>query len=491
MRGDGFMNLSEFASYDGLGLAELVKNKQVTPKELVQLSIKAINELNPDLNAVVSILEEQAINEIESGLPKGSFTGVPFLIKELVLHAKDVPTSMGSRLAENAVFPIDSELMARFRKAGFVTVGTTTTPEFGYNAATEAVLYGPTRNPWNLNHSPGGSSGGSAASIAAGIVPVAHANDGGGSIRIPASCSGLIGLKPTRGRIPAGPFNSEPLNGIAIEFALTKTVRDTAHLLDAVSGPDIGCYGWPEAPSEEYKRLIEKPVKPLKIAWTGRPATGVAVDEECIQALHETVQLCRDLGHIVVEDTPKYNAEQFGLATLNIWTANIYKMIEGAAKLTGKIPTEKNIEAAIWQCYLYGREMRASDLLEAIETNATVSRTVGHFFTDYDVLLSPTIATLPAEIGVLNANNPNIDAKQWTEQIFTYAPFTNLFNATGQPSISLPLKTSKNGLPIGMQFTGRFADEATLLQLASQLEKATPWKDKRPNIHVSNITNTI
>lgn len=485
------MNISEFSTYDGLGLAELVKNRQVKPEELIQLSIKAIKALNPDLNAVVSILEEEAMNEITAGLPEGDFKGVPFLIKELVLHAKNVPISMGSRLAEDTVFPIDSELMARFRKAGFVTVGTTATPEFGYNAATEAVIYGPTRNPWNLNHSPGGSSGGSAAAISSGITPVAHANDGGGSIRIPASCSGLVGLKPTRGRIPAGPYNSEPLNGIAIEFALTKTVRDTVFLLDAVSGPDIGCYGWPETPSDEYKQVIKKPVKPLKIAWSGKPATGVPVNDEVIKALHETVLLCEDLGHTVVEATPTYDVEPFSLATLRIWTANIYHMIEGAAKLSGRTPSEHNIEAAIWQCYLYGKDMKASELLEAIDTNAMVSRQVGHFFTEYDVLLTPTMASLPVEIGFLNANNPSLDAKQWTEQIFTYAPFTNLFNTTGQPAISLPLKMSRNGLPIGMQFTGRFADEATLLQLATQLEMALPWKARKPIIHTSKISNIV
>ncbi|MEH6941686.1 amidase [Bacillus sp. JJ722] len=483
------MNVSEFSSYDGLGLAELIKNKQVNPEELVHYSIKAIKELNPDINAVVTVLEEEAINEIKRGLPNGPFTGVPFLIKELVLHAKNIPTSMGSRIAEGITFPIDSELMKRFRNAGFVTVGTTTTPEFGFNASTESILYGPTRSPWNVNHSPGGSSGGSAAAIASGIVPVAHANDGGGSIRIPASCSGLVGLKPTRGRIPAGPYNSEPLNGIAIEFALTKTIRDTAHLLDAVSGPDIGCYSWPESPSEAYKTLINKPVRPLKIAWTAKPVSGAPVDEECVKALNETVQLCTDLGHILVEDSPQYEVEPFSLATLRIWTANIYKMIENAAQLTGKTPSEKNIEATTWQCYLYGREMKASQLLEAIETNATISRTVGHFFTDYDVLLSPTLATLPAEIGYLNANNSSINAQQWTDQIFTYAPFTNLFNATGQPSISLPLKTSVSGLPIGMQFTGKFADEATLLQLACQLEKAHPWKNRKPLIHSTRIAS--
>lgn len=481
------MNLSEFSSYDGLGLAELVKNKQVKSEELVQLSIKAIKEINPDLNAVVSTLEEEAMKEINSGLPEGSFKGVPFLIKEVGLHAKDIPSRMGSRLGEDFVLPLDSELMARFRKAGFVTVGTTTTPEFAYNATTESIFYGPTHNPWNVNHSPGGSSGGSAAAVASGITPVAHANDGGGSIRIPAACCGLVGLKPTRGRIPTGPINGEHINGLGVEFALTKTIRDTAHLLDAVSGPDIGCYGWAEQPAEEYKNIIEKPIRPLKIAWTGIPVSGAPVDEENIKALHETVQLLKDLGHTVVEASPQYDPEALNLATLRIWTANIYSMVEGVANATGKTASDENIEAAIWKCYLYGKELRASELIEAININSMISRQVGQFYTEFDVLLTPTIATLPAELGILNANNPSIDAKEWTEQIFTYAPFTNVYNATGQPSISLPLKISRSGLPIGMQFTGKYADESTLLQLGAQLEEAMPWKDIKPKIHASTI----
>lgn len=481
------MNLQEYARYDGLGLAELVKKKEVKSEELVELAIQAIKELNPKINAVNQILEEEALQEARGSLPDGPFKGVPFLIKELVLHAKNVPVNMGSRLAEGIVYPVDSELMARFRKAGFVTVGTTNTPEFGYNATTEAIYHGPTRNPWNLDHSPGGSSGGSAASVAAGITPIAHGNDGGGSIRVPASCSGIIGLKPTRGRIPTGPFIGEPLNGLGIEFALTKTIRDTAHLLDAVCGPDPGAYSYVSRPTESYQEVIQKEVRPLKIAWSGKPRSGVPVDEECLEALYETVKLCEELGHTVVEDSPEYDAELLSKANLTIWTANIYHMIEGAAKAAGRTPSEENIEAAIWQCYLYGKELKASDLLEALDMNNLVSRSVGQFFTKYDVFLTPVIATLPATIGVLNANNPNIDAKEWTEQIFTYAPFTGLFNTTGQPSISLPLHFSKNGLPIGMLFTAKLGDEATLLQLGAQLEQAKPWKNKIPSVHVSKI----
>ncbi|MFF5995006.1 amidase [Lysinibacillus sp. KU-BSD001] len=483
------MNLQEYASYDGLGLAELVKNKQVTPKELVQLAIQGIEKVNPTINAVVSVLEEQADNAITNLDETQPFAGVPFLIKELVLHAEGVPHSMGSRIAENTVVPVDSELMKRFKKAGLVLSGTTTTPEFGYNAATEAVVYGPTRNPWDPNFSPGGSSGGSAAAVASGIVPIAHANDGGGSIRIPASCSGLVGLKPTRGRIPEGPFNSELLNGIAIEFAVTKSIRDTAALLDQVAGPDIGSYSKLEMNHAPYGNLIQTQVRPLKIAWTTEPNSDVHVDPECVEAVHKTVQLLKELGHEVVEARPKYEQAAFAKATVNIWTANIYMMIQGAAASSGLKPSPEYIESAIWKCYEYGRELKASELLEATAVNAGVSRQVATFFEDYDVLLSPTIATLPAKIGELNANNPSIDAVEWTEQIFTYAPFTNLFNATGQPSLSLPIAMSKTGLPIGLQFTGKFADELTLLQLGKQLEEAVPWKDRIPTIHVSKPIN--
>ncbi|MGE7953278.1 amidase [Lysinibacillus xylanilyticus] len=478
------MNLQEYASYDGIGLAELVKTKQVTPHELTKLALQGIEKVNPSINAVASVLEEQADKAISTLNDNQPFAGVPFLIKEVVLHAEGVPHSMGSRVAENAVMSVDSELMKRFKNAGFILSGTTTTPEFGYNAATEAVIYGPTRNPWNLNHSPGGSSGGAAAAVASGIVPIAHGNDGGGSIRIPASCSGIVGLKPSRGRVPMGPYNSEALNGLAIEFAQTKTIRDTATLLDQVAGPDLGCYSIIQSPEMPYSKAIQQKVRPLKIAWTTETNSGAFVDPECIEAVHKAVKLLEELGHEVVEARPVYDEAPFSRATVNIWTANIYKMIVGAAELTGKTPSRDNIEAAIWQCYEYGKNLKASALLEAINTNALVSRQVATFFEDYDVLLSPTIGTLPAKIGELNADNPNISAIEWTEQIFTYAPFTNLFNATGQPSLSLPLAMSASGLPIGLQFTGRFADELTLLQLGKQLEESAPWKDRKPPVHV-------
>jgi amidase len=320
--------------------------------------------------------------------------------------------------------------------------------------------------------------------VAAGIVPLAHANDGGGSIRIPASCCGLVGLKPTRGRVPTGPDYGELLNGIAVEFALTRSVRDAAALLDVVAGSDTGCYAWAEPPKIPFaKEAVSPPVK-LRIAWMDKALTGVPVDQECVDALHDTVKLCEELGHEMVEAAPEIDVEAHSLATLRVWGSNLANMMDGVAALLERTPSEENLEAASWACYQYGKGLAATELLQALDIFTLVSRSVGAFFENYDVLLSPTTAHPPLPLGELNQNASGLSAEQWTNQIFAYAPFTNLFNTTGLPAISLPLAWSKDGLPIGMQFAGRFADEATLLKLAGQLEEARPWKDKRPSVHV-------
>ncbi|MGG4194710.1 amidase family protein [Paenibacillus jamilae] len=480
------MKLSEYASYDGLGLAELVKRGEVTPQELTALACEAIRLVNPQLNVMAVSMQELAEKESKSALPNGPFTGIPFLVKDSTLHAAGVPLNSGSRLGEGMIYPYDSEMMRRFRQAGLVTLGSTTAPEFGFNVTTEAVLYGPTRNPWNPDRSPGGSSGGSAAAVAAGIVPIAHANDGGGSIRIPAACSGLVGLKPTRGRTPNGPDNGEVLSGLGIQFAVTKTVRDAAALLDAVAGPDPGAYAWAERPSRPFSaELAEEPGR-LRIAWTGKPYSGTPVDAECLRVLHETVGLCEELGHELVEVLPEVDYEALFVATMHIWAANTYHGIERLAKTLNRKPSEHNLEATILKAYQYGATLTAHDLLNALDISTQASRSVGRFFEQYDVLLSPTIASVPFPLGELNANNPDIDLRSWTEQVFTRAPFTSLFNTTGQPAVSLPLGWSVDGLPIGMQFAGRFADEATLLRLSAQLEAARPWNHKRPVIHAAN-----
>lgn len=483
------MNLKEFSQYDALGLAQLVKEGKVTPKELVDLAIEGIEKTNPEINAVISVLKDEAYKAIEEGLPEGDFQGVPLLIKEIVLHAANVPHSSGSKFAENIVVPIDSYLMEYFRKAGFVLVGTTTTPEFAYNATTESVLNGATHNPWALGHSSGGSSGGAAASVAAGIVPIAHGNDGGGSIRIPAANCGVIGLKPSRGRVSMGPFNAEALAGNGIEFALTKTIRDTAALLDAVSLEKPGEYCY--APNPEgyasFKDAIKEPVRKLRIAYTTENAGGSKPSDDVVKTLNETVELLRSLGHEVVEEAPQYDGEAYLNALHKMWTVSVNHMIHAVADLTGRVPSAENLEAMNWQTYLEGEEISAPDYCAATDVLHNVTRQVGKLFENYDVLLTPTMAAEATKFGVLDANNPN----QTTEQFFRkmlgeVAPYTALFNTTGQPAITLPLHESANGLPLGMQFVGHAGAEATLLQLGEQLEKAIPWTDRKPVVHVSN-----
>jgi amidase len=453
------ISLTDYTSYDGLGLAALVARKEVTAKELLDTALAAVAKVNPKLNAVLQTLPEMAAAEIAANPPTGPFAGVPFVIKELVLHAKNVRLDSGCRLAQGMVPTADTELMARFRRAGLVLMGTTQTPELGYNPTTETVLFGPVHNPWDLTRSAGGSSGGSGAAVAAGIVPVAHANDGGGSIRIPAACNGLVGLKPTRDRTPTGPDYADPLCGLAIEFAVTRTVRDTAALLDAVAGPDVG------APAT--------------------PASGEKIDPECVKAVHETVRTLEGLGHTLIEGGPKYDWDEFLNNVHLIWAAFTALSVDSAAKALGRKPGPDNLEAVTLACYEEGKRITALELLYAQAHGNMLSRSVGAFFETVDALVTPTIARPAIQLGILNQNKKVETAMEWTREVFAYCPFTPLFNSTGQPAISLPLYETPAGVPVGVQIAGRFGDEATLIRLASQLEEARPWSKRKPSVHAA------
>lgn len=480
------ISLNDYASYDGLGLAELVARKDVTPQELVDTAVAAIEKVNPHLNGVLQILADQAATAIRSGLPAGPFTGVPFLIKELVIHAKGVRCDMGSRLAQGYIPKEDSELMARFRRAGFVLSGTTQTPELGFSPTTETVLFGPVHNPWKEGHSAGGSSGGSAASVAAGIVPVAHANDGGGSIRVPASCNGLVGLKPSRDRVPTGPDFSDPLCGLACEFVVSRSVRDSAALLDIVAGADVGAPGLPVPPARSYRESAATPPGNLRIAWTTTPASGEKVDPECERAVHSTVRVLEDLGHTLVEGQPAYDWDEFLENVHVIWTAYNAMAVQGLAEQMDRAPGRETLEAITLACCEDGQRYSAVDLLKAMEHGGQLSRLVGRFFQDIDLFVTPTMARRPAPHGEISQNRDGMTAMEWTRRVFSdYVPFTPLFNSTGQPAISLPLHWSADGLPVGVQFVAPLGDEATLLRIATQLEEACAWADKRPTTHVS------
>ncbi len=478
------ISIDEYAKYDGLGLAELVAKKEVTPQELADTALAAVERVHPKLNAVLQRLPEEARAAIARGVPEGPFRGVPFLIKELVLHAKGVRLDSGCKLAQGFVPKEDTELMARFRRAGLVLVGTTQTPELGYNPTTETTLYGPVHNPWDPARSAGGSSGGSGAAVAAGIVPVAHANDGGGSIRIPASCNGLVGLKPTRDRIPTGPDYADPLCGLAIEFAVSRSVRDTAALLDAVAGPDPGAPSVCVPPARPFREeLAAKPGR-LRIAFSTRPVSGRRADPECERAVLETAKLLESLGHEVLEDAPRYDWDRFLDTVHVIWTAFTALSMDGLAGALGRTPTPDSVEAVTWKCYEDGKRFSALDLLAALDHHNAVSRQVAPFFQDVDAFLTPTLARPPAPLGEIDQNKAGLSAIDWTRQVFEYVPFTALYNTTGQPAISLPLHFTPQNVPIGVQFAGRFGEESTLLRLASQLEQARPWRDKRPGLHV-------
>ncbi|MFZ0565926.1 MAG: amidase family protein [Chlamydiales bacterium] len=486
MENTDLLSLNEYAQYDGLGLADLVARKEVTPEELVATAILAIEKVNPQLNAVLQVLSDQAIAEARGSLPQGPFTGVPFLIKELLLHAKGIRCEMGSRLAQGFRTHSDTELMARFRRAGFVLTGTTQTPEFGYSPTTETVLFGPVHNPWKHGYSAGGSSGGSGASVAAGIVPVAHGNDGGGSIRIPASCNGLVGLKPSRDRIPTGPDYSDPTCGLVCEFVLSRSVRDSAALLDVVAGADAGAPGLPVPPLRPYRDEVGADPGKLRIAWTTIPASGEKCHPECEKAVHNIVKLLEELGHTVEEKSPQYDWEEFLENIHVIWTVNNAILVEDLAKKMGRLPGPDTLESVTLACWEDGKKFSALDLLKSMEYGGRLSRVVGRFFEDIDIFVTPTLAKPPVPHGEMDQNRKGMTAMEWTRHIFSYIPFTPLCNTTGQPAISLPLHWSADGLPIGVQFAGHFGDEAGLFRLAAQLEKAKPWASKKPSICVAS-----
>lgn len=473
------MHVSEYMEYDAVGLAQLIKSGQVSAQEVEHLARQRILAVNPTLNALVGDLFEEALPASTSG----PLAGVPFVVKDLSLHAAGVRTGMGSRLTgEGIVFPHDTDLMTRFKQAGLVTLGRTMTPEFGFNATAEPLANGPTHNPWNPARSSGGSSGGSAALVAARAVPVAHGTDGAGSLRIPAAWCGLIGLKPTRGRTPPGPDSDERLSGLGVDFALARTVRDVAALLDAVNGPGVGDKYTAAPPERPYAQEVGAPPGQLRIAMTTQAWSGVPVDREYADTVSTVCRELAALGHNVEEASPQLAWEAFVDANIPLWTASVADSALGLAQARGVEPGPDVLEAVTLASVEYGRQLTAVDLLRALKLCGAITRGVSPFFHTYDVLVTPTVAGPPPLLGYLNQNDPDLDPRGWLNKLFALIPFTPLFNMTGQPAISLPLGQSSEGLPIGVQLVARYGDEATLLRLAAQLEQALPWKQRRPSL---------
>jgi amidase len=472
------MRAEEFAGYDGLGLAKLVRDGEVSPAELLDVAIARVEACNPELNAVVSRLYDQARAAIAGGLPDGPFRGVPYLLKDLGAHYAGAVTSFGSALFKDFVVDHDSEITVRLKRAGLVIFGKTNTPEMGLAPSTEPRLFGPTRNPWRLTLSAGGSSGGAAAAVAGGMVPMAHASDGGGSIRIPASCCGLFGLKPTRARNPMGPDLGEGWGSASTAHAVTRTVRDSAALLDATSGPDVGDPYWAPPPARPFLDEVGRDPGRLRIALTTKPWNGQPVDAECAEAAVAAARLCERLGHHVEEARPEIDAKAHGSATFTLVCANVRASLEARTAALGRELTGSDVERLTWARATDGHRARASDYARSVIVIHRVGRQVARFFTRYDVLLTPTMCQPPRPLGVLDLMTE--DEEAYTQALLGCIAFTSVFNSAGNPAVSVPLGWSRAGLPLGVQFAAPFGDEATLFRLGAQLEAAQPWFDRRP-----------
>jgi len=478
------MSFAEYARYDGLGLAELVRKGEVTPAELAEAAIARIEKHNPQLNAVIYKMYEQGretaarLGAARGGT--GAFHGVPFLLKDILGNYAGVPTTAGCRFMAGIPATRDDTLVVRYKAAGLIALGKTNAPECGILPITEPALYGPCHNPWSPQHSTGGSSGGSAAAVAAGIVPLAHANDGGGSIRIPAACCGLVGLKPTRARNPMGPDIGDFAGGLAVDHVVSRTVRDCAAALDATHGPEPGDPYYAPAVTRPFLEEARTAPGRLRIAFTTKSPSGTALHPECVTAVERAAKRLEELGHIVEEAAPSIDYGMLTGAFLTVFTSAHAMVIDGFAMMHGRIPTEKDFEGMTWGFYQQGKQIPATQYLISMAMLQIASRQIGRFHETYDCWVTATLGAPPIMIGTIDINEP--DPMKGLQPVIEYVPFTPMQNATGQPAISLPLHWSADGLPVGVMFTGRFGDEATLLRLAGQLEQACPWRDRRPPI---------
>lgn len=479
----GYVAFTEYADYDGVGLAALIGSKKISATEALEAAIGLAEKHNPALNAIILKLYDQARARAKARLPKGPFTGVPFLMKDILGGMAGVPTRQGSAYMPAFAAMYDSTLTQRFLKAGLVPFGKTNVPEFGLLPIAESTLYGPARNPWNTDHTPGGSSGGSGAAVAAGIVPMAHANDGGGSIRIPASSCGLVGLKPTRARNPLGPDLGDIMNGLVSEHIVSRSVRDSTVMLDATHGPEIGDPYWATPVAKDFSFAADSKRKPkrLRIGYATTNLAGQKVHADCIAAVRAAAQLCEDLGHTVEESSPPIEIALLSEGFMAIWAGGLAQQIDMIAMLTQTKPSLKTLQGLTLGLYEAGKKISAGTYLNAVTMLQAAGRTVARWHQTYDIWLTPTLGMPPLKIGHVDTSER--DPQKAFAPIIDYVPFTALQNATGQPAISLPLHWNKARLPIGTQFVGRFGDEATLLRLAGQLEKAKPWKANRPGIY--------
>ena len=461
--------------------AALVKNREVSAAELVEAAISAIEDLNPKINAVVIPMYDIARDAVAKLSGAETFSGVPMLLKDVLAEYAGAPMTEGSRFLQGYISPHDSELVARYRRAGFIVCGKTNSPEFASKPTTEPELYGATKNPWDLSLSPGGSSGGAGAAVAAGMVSVAHANDGGGSTRVPAAACGLVGLKCTRGRNPLGPdYGDVGASGLISEHVVTRTVLDNALMLDVTAGADPGAPYFPPPPSRPFAAEVGADPGKLRIAFSDQPVIATPVADACRTAVREIATLCESLGHHVEEAKPDVATDKYHETFTTVWLAMVAWMIRDWSRRTGRQPQQEFFEAHTWKMYSIDAQRRPSDFVLAMHDMHLFARAVAPFFDQYDLWLTPTLGRRPPPLGWFDFDPSN--RRQATERMEQYPRFTSFANLTGQPAISLPLCWDTDDFPIGVQFIGRYADEATLFRIASQLEAAQPWAHRWPSL---------
>ena len=472
------LSFTDYRKLDAMAMAQLVARGEVSAAELLDAAIARREAVGGQINAISQDHAGLAREAIARGLPEGPFKGVPFLLKDVSMQLAGTVTSNCCKLFEGAVAERDSTLVERYKLAGLVIFGKTNTPEMGLAASTETALHGTTRNPWHLQRTAGGSSGGAAAAVAAGIVPAAQGSDGGGSIRIPASCCGLFGLKPTRARVPVGPAVGESWGSMGAVHALTRTVRDSAALLDASRGAAAGDpYAAPPV-ARPYLEEVAMPPGRLRIALQLAPLSGSPVDVECIAAARGAASLLQSLGHEVEEAMPPGSAADLGAASWALVATGVAATLSRRARVLGRELREDDVEPVTWRAVRHAATLSAVMHSDALLTIHLQSRRMAEFHQRYDIVMSPTLGQVPVELGPQSMSNPDLDA--YTAALLRFTPFTNLFNMSGEPSMSVPLSWTEGGLPMGVMFSAGFGREDLLFRLAGQLEQARPWFDRVP-----------
>lgn len=474
--------MDEYGKYDALGLAELVRSKQVSAAELLTEAVTRANAAQSELNCFSAMFPDVAENQIANGLPDGPFTGVPMAVKDLAFEIEGQPLTNGCRAFKDNISARDSVLCERYKAAGFTLFGQTTSPEFGLTTTTESLLHGATVNPWDTSRTSGGSSGGASAVVAAGVIPMAHASDGGGSIRIPAGCTGLFGMKPSRGRTPMGPATTEGWNGQSTVHAVSRSVRDSAALLDATHGREVGSRYVAPDPGKSFMSALERDPKPLRIAlWTTAP-NGTKPDADAQAGLDATRKLLEDLGHHVEEAGPDLDGESLGKSLMVTVSAAAAMVMEDRGEVLGRKLGPDDMEPVTARFVEFGNSIPMKELMKATQVSITAGLVYEHFLVDggHDMILSPTLSRVPDKTGVLSLAPADMDA--YTQAVTSFAPWCAISNQAGSPAMSVPLHWTAANLPIGMMFGARCGNEWELFQLAGQLERAAPWADRRPPV---------